>query len=410
MGQRADLFLSSYLSMIKHFAWIPGRSSAEAHLLIIWLNQPIYGLISRGRSGISIPQTPMPKPGSQFPIYTPANCKAAYQLNWSLNIFWREEQASADWLEALKGETEKDGVRILGHVFKPASISQFLASTRPGVAPAEIARSVKARLQQIVREARPHAFRRNYSIRSVGPAQRKAIESYVERQLERAPIADPRVRESLARLQIEPQGIDLSAPLRLSHAVAWCNLHLVFVNAGRWRELDPKRLGGLARDDSQSRRQARRPNFARGDPARSHPFGPGGSSLKRAAGNRAFVYEQLGVRLRHEAGFPVRLLRGNIRGVRPRSDSETERLRSGRINRRPTGASPVAAKREVFVFILVANPSRRRVEPGGVEEAVLANSGSDARVRGSRHTKPPRTQNRAKDSACADSRRTDQQE
>ena len=47
------------------------------------------------------------------PIYTSANCQPAYQLNWSLALFWRTPVAGADWLTELTEVTEKDGVRIL---------------------------------------------------------------------------------------------------------------------------------------------------------------------------------------------------------------------------------------------------------------------------------------------------------
>ena len=36
------------------------------------------------------------------PIYTTENSKAAYQLNWSLALFWREPITAADWLTDLR--------------------------------------------------------------------------------------------------------------------------------------------------------------------------------------------------------------------------------------------------------------------------------------------------------------------
>ena len=35
-------------------------------------------------------------------IYTSENCKAAYQLNWSLALFWHEPIAMAEWLADLR--------------------------------------------------------------------------------------------------------------------------------------------------------------------------------------------------------------------------------------------------------------------------------------------------------------------
>ena len=51
------------------------------------------------------------------PIYTVANCKAAYQLNWALSLFWHTSVADAAWLPELQAATEADGVRVLEHRF-----------------------------------------------------------------------------------------------------------------------------------------------------------------------------------------------------------------------------------------------------------------------------------------------------
>lgn len=179
------------------------------------------------------------------PIYIPSNCKAAYQLNWSLSIFWRGRPLDENWFATLIAQTEADGVRILNHASKSPNISQFLVSTRPNLPPTEISRIVKARLQRIVRDFRPKAFQRNYLIRSVGSAHRKAIERYVERQIEGLEFADLRVGDMLESLLINAPDVDLSAPFRASHAISWCNLHLVLVNAERWREVDEERLAAL---------------------------------------------------------------------------------------------------------------------------------------------------------------------
>ena len=97
------------------------------------------------------------------PIYTRDNCKAAYQLNWSLSVSWREPAIPAvTWIEELKVATEPDGVRILEHRDSGEATTQFLVSATPPVAPQEIVRSVKARLQYVIRDQCPKAFRRNF--------------------------------------------------------------------------------------------------------------------------------------------------------------------------------------------------------------------------------------------------------
>ncbi len=102
------------------------------------------------------------------PIYTADNVKIAYQLNWSLTVFWHDAPFSDDWLPALRQVTEADGVRILEHRFVTPTCSLFLISTRPELLAREIPRSVKGRLQYLVRDRWPKAFQRNYDLRSIG--------------------------------------------------------------------------------------------------------------------------------------------------------------------------------------------------------------------------------------------------
>ena len=177
------------------------------------------------------------------PIYTTNNCKAAYQLNWSLSVFWREPPPEpADWVEDLKQATEPDGVRLLEHRIREPRTSQFLLSTAPAISPREVIRSVKARLQVLVRVSIPKAFQRNYSIYSVGSAKREAIENYLETQLAHHPMAAPRAHERLEQYQIDCPEANLSRPQRTSHGEFIYNLHLVLVNDGRWRNVEHERL------------------------------------------------------------------------------------------------------------------------------------------------------------------------
>ena len=92
------------------------------------------------------------------PIYTLDNCHAAYQLNWSLSVFWHQPPTAADWLDALQTATEPDGVRVLEHRLADERMSQFLVSTKPAVSPHALVRTVKGRLQYLVRGERPKAF------------------------------------------------------------------------------------------------------------------------------------------------------------------------------------------------------------------------------------------------------------
>jgi len=123
----------------------------------------------------------MDRSQSLNPIYTPANCNPAYQLNWSLSLFWRVPAAKleSDWLPSLQIATEKDGVRILRYRSAGSQVSQFLISTKPAASPQAAIRSVKGRLQYLIRDTYPKAFQRNYSLYSIGSAKREFIERYV---------------------------------------------------------------------------------------------------------------------------------------------------------------------------------------------------------------------------------------
>jgi hypothetical protein len=118
------------------------------------------------------------------PLYTPANCKPAYELRWSLAIFATATLPRADeWITQLKEVVERDGVRILEHYFRDPSSHQFFVSTKPHVAPPAIVKSVKGRLQHLLQATIPNAFRRNFSLTSVGDSRREVVEAYVAGQL-----------------------------------------------------------------------------------------------------------------------------------------------------------------------------------------------------------------------------------
>jgi len=183
----------------------------------------------------------MPAPAA---IYTVHNCRPAYQLNWSLTVFWNHPPHGDEWFADLQKATEPDGVRLLEHRFREPDASQFLVSTTPQVAPPQLVRLVKGRLQYLVRGRIPLAFRRHYGLRSVGTADRQTVEEYVCSQVEHHPMADPRVQDMLERYQIRCAQTDLSQPRHTAHGQFWYNLHLVFVHQERWREM---REAALAR-------------------------------------------------------------------------------------------------------------------------------------------------------------------
>ena len=66
------------------------------------------------------------------PRYTPENCSAAYQLNWSLSVFGRESLPSpACTIEELREAIAKDQLKILEFKYNTPNIAQFFVSAQP---------------------------------------------------------------------------------------------------------------------------------------------------------------------------------------------------------------------------------------------------------------------------------------
>jgi REP element-mobilizing transposase RayT len=177
------------------------------------------------------------------PIYTPHSCSPAYQLRWSLALFAHGDLPPVDsWYEGLQAAVERDGVRLLEHHHKAPNVWFFLLSTKPPVRPPEIIKSVKGRVQHLVRQTNPKAFRRNFSLTSIGDVRRDVVEAYVADQLGHHRMADPGAQKLLDDLQIAFPEVDLSEPQMSSHGRYVCNLHLVLVHQQRWCEVRRDRL------------------------------------------------------------------------------------------------------------------------------------------------------------------------
>ena len=175
-------------------------------------------------------------------VYSGENIEVAYQLDWSLTIFWRKPLWTDDWFESLHAAMEPDGIRLLKHRFSEPHISLFLVSTKPDVLPINIPRRVKGRLQHLVRDRVKKPFQRNYDLRSVGSTTREKLEGYLGSQLEHHPEEDRKVYWMLADMQVIRPDVDLSQPRFTSHGRFWSNLHVVMVNDWRWRETNAQNI------------------------------------------------------------------------------------------------------------------------------------------------------------------------
>jgi len=171
------------------------------------------------------------------PLYARDTCTFSAPLRWGLTIFWRDTITEAPWVKELAHALEPDGVRILGHRFAKPGISQISLSVLPAVSALLLVNRVKGRLQYLVRKSRPRALRRNYALRSFGPATREAVETYVAEQLNHHQMADNRVQSMLERFQIVQPDVDLKQPKATSHGIYWYNLHVVLVHRERWTEI-----------------------------------------------------------------------------------------------------------------------------------------------------------------------------
>jgi REP element-mobilizing transposase RayT len=166
------------------------------------------------------------------PLYTATNCRIAYQLHWSLTLFAKQPWPKQDvWWQPLRQAVEPDGVRLLEFLPSQPAIGQFFVSSKPEISPAQIVRSVKGRLQYLVRDAVARLWRRHYSITSVGDANNDALQGYVGRQVLHHPLADPLAVDRLAHAQFHDPGVDLAALRASAHGRFTHSLHLVLENA-----------------------------------------------------------------------------------------------------------------------------------------------------------------------------------
>ncbi len=182
------------------------------------------------------------------PIYTADNTTVAYQLNWSLALFGRSEiPEQSVWLDDLRSATEVDGVRILAIHFRSENTLQFLISTRPESSPSEMIRSVKGRLQYLIRDQIPRAFRRNYHIQSVGEANSNILDQYVAGQTRKHPMADNMVQSQIEAIQFDDKAVDLSQPSIGTYGQYLNSLHIVVENAESWHEVRVAQLNRVRR-------------------------------------------------------------------------------------------------------------------------------------------------------------------
>ncbi|MFV2066497.1 MAG: transposase [Pirellulales bacterium] len=130
-------------------------------------------------------------------------------------------ELSQDW--------EADGLRRLEGKWSQKKI-QITFSASPQVSPVFLAARAKGRLQHALRKAgRPTKFSRKVAVRSIGDNTTAQVEAYIQRQVDKEPLADPRFREFLRQFTIEDAAVDLAQPTETLSGRYWYNLHVVLV-------------------------------------------------------------------------------------------------------------------------------------------------------------------------------------
>jgi hypothetical protein len=261
------------------------------------------------------------------PLYTAANCRVAYQLHWSLTLFATQAWPGKDsWCQTLQQTAEVDGVRPLDFHLTEPTTGQLFVSSKPDASPAQIVRSVKGRLQYIVRDAIPQLWRRHYSLTSVGDASNDVLQGYVGRQVEHHPMADPRTTERLLQAQFHDPAVDLAALRASNHGRFTHSLQLVLENEGHLADTREEVLAassamaiGVCR--KRSLPQEGLAAIALGDRGESSAYPAWLRRDRRAARCSTELDEQPGVRSGNEANLHARLLCGHVRLLRSRRDS-----------------------------------------------------------------------------------------
>lgn len=173
------------------------------------------------------------------PIYTSENLHGrAYHLRYG----WCGWPASAplsppdcDLRQRLDCAWQTDGLHRLEEQWS-ADLVQLTFGATPQVSPVTLAARVKGRLEHALRLSNtPACFSRKLAVRSIGNNVREQVEQYIQKQVEKEPLADPRFRELLKEFTLSQCGVDLSRPTETRSGCYWYNLHLVLVTQGRYR-------------------------------------------------------------------------------------------------------------------------------------------------------------------------------
>jgi REP element-mobilizing transposase RayT len=173
------------------------------------------------------------------PLYRPTATSGAHRLHYSWSA-WPHDNgkftaAPLRLITQVAPLWKQDGLEVLEFRWTNEVVHILFAAT-PEVSPQLVAARAKGRLDHAFRGAGLSLpFSRKVSVRALGENTRRDVEDYLEHQVERERLVDPRFDAALRELQFVNDVADLSQPAASAHGRYWYNLHLVLVTDGRWR-------------------------------------------------------------------------------------------------------------------------------------------------------------------------------
>jgi REP element-mobilizing transposase RayT len=166
------------------------------------------------------------------PLYSAAPDKIAYQLRYAWTAWPSQRpfaQCPLQLIEDTKPHWEQDRLRVLEFRWLPERI-QILFSATPDIAPVFVAARAKGRLDHAIRATGLRMpFSRKVAVRSIGDNTRRDVEAYIERQVSKERLADPRWAAELETLAFCDEAVDLAQPMESLSGRYWYNLHVVLV-------------------------------------------------------------------------------------------------------------------------------------------------------------------------------------
>lgn len=165
---------------------------------------------------------------------------------WALTLFWRNQVSLLEFPGELEQALLSDGIRLNSYRVMSNTVSQIAVQAHLKLAPKDVVRLIKGRIQYAIRKTDPKAFQRNFAIRSYGGQIRLAVEGYISKQLQHHGLYQNDAFDFLDGIQIRNSSVDLRKPTYSNHAVYWYNLHLVIANTIRTMDVDRGALNEIS--------------------------------------------------------------------------------------------------------------------------------------------------------------------